>query len=246
MLFKDRAIIRLEAADSTNNYAANIIRLSSPPEGTVITAQHQSGGKGQRGALWESDPGENLLCSLILYPNFLSAAHYFYLSQTISLALREIVENHTGQPVYVKWPNDIVLNNKKLAGILMEATWSGSKMQSAIAGMGINLNQISFQHPNAISIRQVTGQSWDVDDCLVALLSSIDKYYLKLQSGNFSEISRLYRQHLFRIGQVGRYIFRGAEIEATITGVDETGRLKLISGTGERITCDLKEIGMVW
>jgi BirA family transcriptional regulator, biotin operon repressor / biotin---[acetyl-CoA-carboxylase] ligase len=246
MLFRDRAIIRLEEVDSTNNYAANLIKLSVPPEGTVITAQYQTVGKGQRGATWESNSAENLLCSIILYPRFLQGGYHFFLSQAISLALQELLEVHTAEDVFIKWPNDIIIRDKKVAGILIETTWANSRLQNAIAGIGINLNQDGFSLPGAISVRQLTGKTWDIDDCLLTLLELTEKYYLRLHTGQFSEISAQYREHLYRRGQLSRFIYGGKELVATIRGVDRDGRLQLDTEDGTVLTCSLREIAMVY
>lgn len=245
MLFRDRAVIRLETIESTNNYAANLIKLSSPPDGTVITAQEQTNGRGQRGSFWESDPGENLLCSIVYYPQFLNASNHFYLMKTAALAVRELVEELTSRDTYIKWPNDIIVQNKKIAGMLVEASWNDQKMQSAVVGIGLNISQVKFESPTATSAKLLTGKHIDIEDCLVQLLRLTDKYMMKLQSGNFSEISRLYRENLFRLGQVARFLHEDRPLNAMITGVDEEGRLRLYTEQGENLTCGLKEIKFV-
>lgn len=245
MLFRDRAVISLDTVDSTNNYAANLVRLSQPPEGTVITAQHQTEGKGQRHANWESLNGENLLCSIVLYPKFIQAINQFALSQVVAVSIHELLETQLQMEIWIKWPNDIIVRNKKIAGILIENSWMESRMNSCIAGVGINLNQISFENIKAISVRQLTGNSWDVDACLLKFIDLLEKYYLKLKSGNFSEINSLYHDHLFRKGVPSKFIFENQEIEATIIGVDVHGRLKLKLSSGENLLCNLKEIAMI-
>jgi BirA family biotin operon repressor/biotin-[acetyl-CoA-carboxylase] ligase len=245
MLFHNRAIIRLESVDSTNNYAANLVRLSLPPEGTVITAQEQTAGKGQRGSSWESALGENLLCSIILYPNFLNSNNHFYLIKAVALALRDLAEEQTEQEVYIKWPNDIMVNNKKIAGILMEAVWSDQKIQSAVVGIGFNVNQTQFEYNKATSIKLCTKRNADVEQCLEAYLVILEKYLLKLMSGQYSEISRLYRESLYRLGQVCNFLYQGKSINAMITGVDENGQLRLYTEGGEGLSCGIKEIQFV-
>ncbi len=245
MLFHKRAIIRLESVDSTNNYAANLVRLSLPPEGTVITAQEQTTGRGQRGTVWESSSGENLLCSIILYPTYLNHNNHFYLIKAVALALRDLAEEQTEQEVYIKWPNDIIVDNKKIAGILMEATWSEQTMQSAIIGVGFNINQTQFENNKATSIKLCTKHNADVEQCLEAYLVILEKYLLKLMSGQYSEISRMYRESLFRLGQVSRFLYKGTLINAMITGVDENGQLRLYTEAGEGLSCGLKEIQFI-
>ena len=245
MLFHERAIIRLETIDSTNNYAANLVRLSQPPEGTVITAQEQSAGKGQRNSNWESHSGENLLCSVILYPKFLNASNQFCLSQAIALAVQEIIEKETTTETYIKWPNDIIVNDKKIAGILIENTWTNQRLGSSVIGIGINVNQTSFDTLKATSVRRITGKSFDIEACLLHLIQSLEKYYFKLQAGGTSEIVRHYLGHLYRINQVTDFLFENQQIRASIIGVDQSGRLKLRTESGPPLTCDLKEISMI-
>ncbi|MEN9638604.1 MAG: hypothetical protein RLZZ262_472 [Bacteroidota bacterium] len=245
MLFKDRAIINLDVTDSTNQYAANLLRTSPPPDGTVITAQAQHQGRGQRGTFWESKPGENLLCSFVVYPTFLSSSNQFYLSKLVALALHEMCEEAMQREVLLKWPNDVIVAHKKVGGILIEASWSDQRMQSAVIGIGLNLNQIEFETAKATSIRLMTNKIWDAQECLKVLIEKFERYYFKLASGQFAEISKLYRDHLYRLGQPVKFQYNGAIIDAMITGVDEDGKLRLHCGDGRSLSCGLKEIKML-
>ncbi len=246
MLFKNRAIINLDVTDSTNQYAAHLLRNAPPPDGTVITAQSQHQGRGQRGTAWESQPGENLLCSFIVYPNFLGAANQFYLSKVVALALQELCEDFIEREVLLKWPNDIIVANKKIGGVLIEAAWNDQRMQSAIIGIGLNLNQLQFESPRATSIRLMTNKIWDAQDCLIALINKFERYYFKLAAGQFTEISKLYRDHLYRLGQPMKFDYHGEIIDAMITGVDEDGKLRLHCGDGRSLSCGLKEVKMLY
>ncbi len=245
MPFADRAIIHLDSIDSTNNYAATLIRLSRPPEGTVITAQEQTEGRGQRGSSWVSSRGDNLLCSIVLYPRILSATDTFLLSQCMSLALAEMITDRLGRDVWIKWPNDLIVNDKKIAGILIEFSWSESRVQSAICGIGLNLNQVTFPIPGATSVRLVSGQGWASDDCLQSMLGYIDRYYLRLLGGQFSEIQSEYQSRLYKHGEFASYLWNGQVTEAAIQSVDRQGKLHLHTRDGELLICDLKEISLI-
>ncbi|MBX7052346.1 MAG: biotin--[acetyl-CoA-carboxylase] ligase [Flavobacteriales bacterium] len=245
MFFRDKAIISLDSVDSTNNYAANLIKLSLPPEGTVITAQVQTSGRGQRQSFWESAEGDNILCSFILYPRFIQASDQFAISQMVSLAIRETAEELTSQTCHIKWPNDIICRDKKISGILIETSWVGSKISYCIAGIGLNINQANFECHKAISARQITGHPMDKEAALMMLIENIEKYYFKLKSGQLREINLEYHKHLYRLGIPTRFIFEEKEITATIQGVDHLGRLKLMLSDNSHITCDLKEISMI-
>lgn len=244
MLFKERAIIHLDQTDSTNQYAWELLRQAPPPDGTVIVAQSQAQGRGQRGAEWESQPGANLLCSLVVYPHFLTAKNHFYLSKVVALAIQELLEEYLDKEVLLKWPNDIIVTHKKIAGILIEAAWNEQRMQQAVIGIGINLNQMEFNYAKATSTRLQSGKVWDAQDCLQSLLQKFEKYYFKLASGQLTELSKSYREHLYRLGQPTKFEYLGRQIEAMITGVDEDGKLRLHCADGQSLSCDLKEIKM--
>jgi BirA family biotin operon repressor/biotin-[acetyl-CoA-carboxylase] ligase len=246
MLFRNRAVISLESVDSTNNYAANLIKLSPPPEGTVITAQFQTEGRGQRNAIWESHDSDNLLCSFILYPLFLKSEDTFFISQVVALAIQHTLENHLKKEVFIKWPNDVIVNNKKIAGVLVETTWSDSRLSHAVVGIGINLNQQEFDSPRAISVRKITGAAWDRLECLEALTIQLEKLYLKLKTGRFAEISGSYKEHLYLLGEKAQYISGNEQFTATCRGINQSGKIILELEDGLSQTFDLKEISLVY
>lgn len=247
MLFGDAAIIRLETVDSTNNYAANLLKLSRVPEGTVITALEQTAGKGQRGSKWNSNKGDNLLCSIILYPKMLRADMQFLLSQAVALAVRDMIEELVSTvDVQIKWPNDIVASGKKVCGILIETTLAEDKVQSAIVGIGININQQQFTDEHAQSIRNITGQYHDLESLLEKLMKYIAKYYLKMYKGQHDIIREQYIRGLFNFNVERSYICQGEKIRASITGVENSGKLKLKLEDQTELVCDFKEIALVW
>jgi BirA family biotin operon repressor/biotin-[acetyl-CoA-carboxylase] ligase len=245
MPFSRQTIIHLDSVDSTNNYAAKLLKLSRPEEGTVITASFQSEGKGQRGSVWQSEANENLLMSLICYPHQLDAHHQFYLSKCVAVALAEYIEDAIDDDVHVKWPNDIYVANQKIAGILIECQWQENRLQSAIVGIGINLNQTQFELVNATSLRALTGNEFRISEEVRRVVRYIEKYYIKLLSGQFSLLDKLYRERLFRLGQPSHFIYRDEPLEATIIGVDATGQLRLNTKGGQSLLCDIKEISFV-
>ncbi|MFT7154174.1 MAG: BirA family biotin operon repressor/biotin-[acetyl-CoA-carboxylase] ligase, partial [Alteromonas macleodii] len=122
-LFIGSVCIRLERVDSSNNYARELIRDKMPIEGTVIVANEQTSGRGQRANTWFSEPKSNLTCSYILRPVFLAAKNQFVLSAAVALAVFETVYQFIpNNTLRIKWPNDILVGDKKIAGILIENT----------------------------------------------------------------------------------------------------------------------------
>jgi BirA family biotin operon repressor/biotin-[acetyl-CoA-carboxylase] ligase len=244
MPFSNQQYFRLDSVDSTNNYAANLLNLSSPPEGSVITARHQTEGRGQRGAHWESKAGENLLMSLICYPKTIGIDEQFYVSKCAALAVSEMTQDLTGKKADIKWPNDIYVDDQKIAGILIELQWSEKKLNSAIVGIGLNVNQDTFDGLRATSLRNLTGKTHDVEAIMKMLMRYLEKYYIKLISRQFSPIDQEYRSRLYKLGIQATYLYNGQPMNASIVGVDAHGKLRLTKEDGTSLLCDLKEISM--
>lgn len=246
MPFRDRAIIELDAVDSTNNYAANLIKLSSTPDGTVITAQEQTQGRGQRGTHWMAKKGDNLLFSLVVFPHFLAPDEIFLLSQLTALAVHDTVEEICQTDVAIKWPNDILVDNKKVCGILIENNWSDSKVQSSIIGVGLNVNQDAFPFPKATSIKHLIRQYLPTNTVLKIFLKHFDAGYDVLKEGRKSAIQQRYLQHLYRLNQPCAFIFEDQQITATIIHVEPSGLLVLQNSEKGIFKADLKQIAMLY
>ncbi|MEI6821061.1 MAG: biotin--[acetyl-CoA-carboxylase] ligase [Bacteroidota bacterium] len=236
-------IIRMETVSSTNQYASETMKNELFPEGTVIWALNQTQGKGQKGNYWESEKGKNLLLSIILYPDYIKASSQFVLNKIISLGVAEFIQSLT-KGVSIKWPNDIYVDNKKIAGILIENRIMGDSIQSSIIGIGININQIKFisDAPNPISLFNITNKEYELKECLQSLCNYLNKWYGSLLRNEFELIDSSYLNLLKNYNIFSKYLYKGIEIEAQIKGVTEYG--KLIIETQERliIECDLKEI----
>ncbi len=228
---------------STNAYAQELLSKSRPSEGTVIITDHQTAGRGQIGSKWQSEQGKNLTLSLILYPKFIAAKDQFILSQAIALGVRNFVSQYCASPVYVKWPNDVYVENRKIAGILIQNTLSGKLLQSTIAGMGININQTVFDQTitRATSLRKETKTNFSIPDLLPVLLQSIEVQYLKLKNGQIDRLRRDYLSHLYQYQEWALYQKKdGTVIKAQIVGVTPQGQLCLQHQKIEYF--DLKEI----
>ncbi len=168
---------------STNTCAALLLKQQKPPEGTVIHANFQTAGKGQKGNIWVSEAGKNLLFSIILFPDMIKPEEQFGISMAISLGICDFL-NKLIPVCSIKWPNDIYAGDDKIAGILIENSIRGGNIESSIAGIGLNINQVIFPSylPNPVSLKLITGKEHDPDYCLNELLSSLDKRYKMLIS----------------------------------------------------------------
>lgn len=160
-------LIHINETNSTNNYLQSLCSEQKVEELTVVVADFQTSGRGQRGNSWESAPGKNLLFSTVIFPEFLEARRQFLISQIISLAIKEELDTYTTD-ISIKWPNDIYWKEKKICGMLIENDLMGRNISQSIAGIGININQEIFHSsaPNPVSLLQITEEEHDLFEIL--------------------------------------------------------------------------------
>lgn len=230
---------------STNAYTHTLLSKIKPVEGTVISTFHQTDGRGQIGSKWESAPDKNISLSLVLYPNFLAAKDQFQLNIFVSLAVFDFVKNCLPDlPVSIKWPNDIYVGDKKIAGILIQNSLINTQIHSTVAGIGININQTAFvtNPPNPTSLKLESCQVFNLEALIVSLCEFLEQRYLQLKAGKIVPLKQAYLHQLYRFGIPANYQRNSGEtFEGTITGIDEIGRLKMeVEGRPE--VFDLKEL----
>lgn len=239
-------VILYEKVSSTNTVAAALLRESNPAEGTVITASYQESGRGQAGNRWESEPGSNLLMSVILYPVTVKPAEQFVISQMISLAVHDLVSLHTSE-VRIKWPNDIYVRDDKIAGILIENSIMGDVVGSTVAGIGLNVNQTLFRGgaPNPVSLAIVTGLSHDLPAVTGRLTDMLDRRYRMILNGESAAMAREYHEALYRMGEWHRYADSRGEFEGMIEYVRPDGMLSVRRRDGKSSEYAFKEIDYI-
>lgn len=263
-LFIGKKIIRLKRVDSTNNYAARLLRQSGRNEenpgdeklseknnqepgdkiyeGTIILADFQEKGKGQRGNVWESEEGKNLTFTIILKPLFLKAGQQFLLNKIVSLAICDFFSSLKIENIYIKWPNDIIANGKKIAGILIENTINSNKIIYSAIGIGLNVNQDKFSSAlKATSLKIISEKNYSPDNCLDSLSSHLEARYLKLKS-EINSADRDYVNSLYGLNEWKNYLVKGKKIISSLTGVTSEGFLVLEQENGNEIFCDFKEV----
>ncbi len=226
---------------STNTLLAELVKNQDLMEGTVVITNNQTAGRGQRGNTWQAEPGKNLTFSLLLKPSFLLAKDQFYLTVVVSLAIRELLTSELQTPVKIKWPNDILVGDKKICGILIENTVGGDKLQQSIIGIGLNVNQDNFSIDKPTSMKLITDREFDLASVLNSLLVKLESNYLQLKEGNYHALRSEYLSHLYWINEERIFSSKGREFKGTITGVDEHGRLS-ISHSEKTVAFDLKDI----
>ena len=242
-----------DTIDSTNTRL--LADKDGLPNRTVYAALFQTAGRGQKGNRWESRSGENLTFSILLKPQDIRVREQFILSQVVALGLLDFLRSE-GVTATIKWPNDIYVGDKKICGTLIEPTLSGGQLSSAVAGIGLNLNQRVFDPsiPNPTSLSLVTGRSYDVKEMLPRVLEPIftrcDKLFSPYARNGYDAE---YMEHLYRRGEwygfeelpaseVPTEHRSGRRVEARILGIDPEARLLLEHRDGTIHTYGFKEI----
>lgn len=215
---------------STNDKAIELIQ-ENPPEGTIITALHQNKGRGQSGNTWYSEANKNVLFSVILYPKFLQVHEQFYLTMSMALAVQKTIQHFiSNKSVQIKWANDILVQGKKISGMLIENQISGNRWQSSVVGVGINVNQSVFdpliQHKTTSCIME-TASKTELFQWYEVLCKYMELYYLKLKNHEFEYLKTNYTQNMARYQEKGNYIINQQTVQGIILGVDKQGRLAL-------------------
>ena len=214
-LFLGKVHLQFPTLDSTNRYALNLISKSNPSEGTLISTDNQSAGRGQIGSKWESEAGKNLTLSIILYPQFLIPSQQFLLNQAISLGLYDFLSSYLPKGLKIKWPNDLYVEDRKIAGILLQNTLSSQKIQSSVAGLGTNINQTVFSKelPNASSLALENNREYALSKLFTPLCLALERRYLQLKSGRAHLLQQDYLQNLFRFMEEG--LFRNPAVRSS-------------------------------
>ncbi|MEY3060015.1 MAG: hypothetical protein RL000_1367 [Bacteroidota bacterium] len=219
--------IILPTIDSTNNYAKGLIRDGLAKLGTVVFAEEQTQGRGQKNNQWHSEQGVNIMMSVILDTTWLSINEQFQLSCATAVACSDFFSKYAGDETCIKWPNDLYWRDRKAGGILIENLIKGNIGEKAIVGIGININQVNFNQMKnkPVSLKQITGQSFDVKLLARELCTFLDKRYNELKEGNFENHLDLYNQRLFKRGEAVTLKKGNEMFAATIESVNKNGEL---------------------
>ena len=240
--FESAPHFHFASLDSTNNYASKIAKLPETSNGTAISADFQSEGRGQRGTTWESASHHGYLVSFVFYPK-LQASEVFYFSKFIAVCLHRTL-NHFGlEKVQIKWPNDVYVDSKKIAGILIENTWSDQELQFSIAGIGLNIqtpNKAAFQSTGLIDHLSVVPT---LSEYVHAFQKSIHQHWQWIEQKEFHKIDEHYHAHLFKLQQLSSFVSADDEhFEGKIQRVDSDGALIIQDEQEQQRKFYLKEI----
>ncbi len=228
-------------------------RITKITEGAVWTTFNQTLGRGQMGNQWLAEPNQNIAFTTVLYPNFLDAREQFHLNKAIALAVHDFFDGifdtynapHTSG-LTVKWANDIYWGNEKIAGILIQNALTGSRLQHAIIGIGLNVNQLEFPNEfNATSLKRILKKDFDLFSLVEQLSKAIEQRYLQLKTGNFKKLHDEYLSKMYRFGIETTFQYpNGEPFRGTIMGVSAVGRLEILTTEGVK-SFDIKEVKFV-
>jgi BirA family biotin operon repressor/biotin-[acetyl-CoA-carboxylase] ligase len=233
-LFTGHKLERLKIVDSTNNYILENLK-NNPLDGWVVCADYQTGGKGQTGAVWNSNNSENLLFSVLYYPNFITPDKQFYLSMAISLGICDFINHFCHLNAEIKWPNDILINKKKVAGVLIESAIQKNTIKAFIAGIGINVNQTNFINlPNATSLKLEKKEDFGILVALKSCLNFIEMRYLQINFGSYDLVKKEYEEKLYGLNVDLPFIVGENKTKGTILGVKNNGKLLVLINNEKR------------
>mgnify|MGYP001050638561 CR=1 FL=1 len=241
-------IIKLNATESTNSYLRQLYSEIDLGNFTVVTTENQLKGRGQMGAVWESQKYKNLTFSTFIKGLNIKVEHKFYLSIVTSLAILEALKPLNLKQLHIKWPNDILAEGQKIGGILIENMLKKQIIESSIIGIGINVNQLNFEGlPKASSLKKITGIHYELDVLLSSILKEMENVFLKLDTRDFSLLKSKYELSLFRLNKPSTFEDTiNKRFTAYIQGISNQGKLLLLMEDNILKAFDFKEVKLLY
>ena len=240
-------LIKLDAIDSTNEFLKGISNQQNTENFTVVTAENQTNGKGQRGAVWNSEVGKNLIMSVLIKDFLIHTNAIFNLNIAFSLAVISTLIKKNIPDLSIKWPNDILSANKKIGGILIENIIKSDGTILSIVGLGLNVNQTNFEGlPKASSLAVVTGKEFDKEKLLLDIITNLEMNVAasKLNPASLRQqfVAALYKKNIpmpFTNQKEEKFM-------GIIQGISPVGRLQVLLEDDSVAEFDIKEIQMLY
>lgn len=240
-------LIKLDAIDSTNEYLKELSKQNSLENYTVVTAENQTKGKGQMGAIWDSEKGKNFIMSILIKEFLLSSNDVFQLSMLVSVSVIQALETLEIPNLKIKWPNDILSDSKKIGGILIENSFKNDGVIVSVVGIGLNVNQINFDLlPKASSMKVITNQDFDRNSILELIVKTL-KDNIEFHSQFSNQIEKKYIKSLFKFEipmpfqDLSNHQFMGI-----IKGVSKSGKIQIQVEDNSINEFEIKEIQMLY
>ncbi len=242
----------MPSCHSTNDYLNQLISNKVIEEGTTVVTSDQTKGRGQRGNAWECQADSNITLSCFLQPHFIEAKDQFTMNIAVSLGVYDTITSLYSSNVKIKWPNDILIDNKKICGILIENYLSGRKISNSIVGIGLNINQTSFNgNFPATSLFIETGKKMNLNYASQLLLENLDKRYHQLKNGEIDRLKREYYDNMFWFQEEG--LFEEVNPDGTrerfngvILGVNDYGCISIAKENKEVKHYAFKEVKHIY
>lgn len=241
-------IIKLDATHSTNSYLKELSGNNKLIDYTVITADGQYSGRGQMGTTWNSEKGKNLTASVFVDVSYLNLDFNFFISIVTSLAIVKTLNQFSIPKIKIKWPNDILSENQKICGVLIENIIKKNKLQSTIIGVGLNVNQTEFSNlPQASSLKNITGLHYSLDELLISFITNLKTYFAVLKENDFKTLKLEYETHLFRKDKPSIFWDSNEkQFSGIIKTVNQSGKLQVLLENNELHEFNLKEITLLY
>lgn len=245
-LFVGQNTIFLPETESTNSYAVSLLKNVNAFEGTVVYSTHQTHGRGQRGNTWLSEKGANIAFSVILKPTFIPIKHTYLMYILSALAVYDVLTqlpDSSHFDIKIKWPNDILVNGKKVAGILNETVIQNNRLSAAVIGIGLNINQTNFANlRHAGSLKSLFGKNFEIKPILEMLCVHLEKNYIQLKNGHATDLTNTYLKHFYKHHQWQAFRIQNRDALYLVNGISEEGLLHLQDKAGNNLFFDVKEI----
>jgi BirA family biotin operon repressor/biotin-[acetyl-CoA-carboxylase] ligase len=241
-------IIKLNAIDSTNSYLRRLSNEENLEDYTIVTAEYQTHGKGQMGTIWSSESSRNLMFSVFKDTTKFRLEYPFLISMVTSLAVIKTLQSFSISKLSIKWPNDILSEDKKICGILIENVIKQQSLGNTIIGVGLNVNQTEFINlPKASSLKLITGNVYDLEEVLYEVIKSLKYYFGVLKRADYEGIKTAYEAYLFRKNKPSTFKDnKGLVFSGYIKSVTLSGNLQVLLEDEIIKEFDLKEVALMY
>ena len=240
-------LIKLDAIDSTNEFLKGLSAQQDLENFTVVTAENQTKGKGQRGAVWNSEVGKNLIMSVLVRDFLTDINAIFNLTIAFSLAVIAALKKKNIPDLSIKWPNDILSANKKIGGILIENSIKSDAAILSIVGLGLNVNQTNFEGlPKASSLSIIIGQNLDKEELLSEIMANLEKNVAESLQ-NPTNLRQQYVDLIYKKDIPMPFMNQNnKKFMGIIQGISPIGRLLVLLVDDSVVEFDIKEVQMLY
>ena len=241
-------VIKLSAIDSTNDFLKELSKNQTLENFTTVVAENQTKGKGQMGAVWVSEKGKNLIMSTLVKDVLKNADEVFHLNVAISISIIQVLSVLKVPNLAIKWPNDIMSDTKKVAGILIENRFKSDTSVESIVGIGMNVNQKDFHSfPNASSLALIMDKEFELESLLQKITSAIIKNCEFISNNTTDTLWEIYFDYLFKKDQLMPFEDSDKNsFNGTILGVSTNGKLEVMLQDKTIKAFGIKEIQLLY